>query len=200
MKLFYSPSSPFVRKVMVVAHEVGLADTIEKIPASAHPVNRDAALVAKNPLGKVPSAILEDGSVIYDSRVIAEYLDTKAGGRLFPKDGAARWRALAQQALGDGMLDAGVLIRYERTARPAEIQWDTWDEKQRQKMLGGLDVIEGMVPQLQQLTIGSIAIGCALGYLDFRFNDINWRVRCPEAARWYADFSARPSMQATKPE
>lgn len=111
MKLFYSPTSPFVRKVMVVAHELGLADRLERLPSAAHPVNRDKSIISHNPLGQVPTLLTDDGQVLADSRVICEYLDDLAGGGLFPKAGAARWRALVDQTLGDGLLGAALLAR-----------------------------------------------------------------------------------------
>lgn len=198
MKLFYSTTSPFVRKVLVLAHELGLAEKIEKIPAKAHPVNREVSLVAKNPLGKVPALILEDGGVLYDSRVIAEYLDHVGGGGFFPAAGAARWRTLTEQALADGLLDAALLIRYERFVRPPDRQWKDWEKGQFEKVETALGAIEGLIPQLG-FTIGAITIACALGYLDFRYPELGWRQDHPKAARWFAEFEKRPSMQVTMP-
>src|SRR5260221_10537422 len=114
MKLFFSPASPFVRKVLVVAIELGMEGRIERLPSAVHPVNRDQAVVAKNPLGQVPTLLLDDGTPLHDSRVICEYLDAQAGGaRLFPAPGAARWQALTEQSVADGLLDAAILSRYE---------------------------------------------------------------------------------------
>src|SRR5690606_38776840 len=113
MKIYFSPASPFVRKCMAVAHETGLVDRIEKLPSAANPVNRDRTVIASNPLGQVPTLITDDGQALYDSRVICEYLDDLGGGKLFPATGKARWQALADQALADGILGAALLARYE---------------------------------------------------------------------------------------
>ena len=200
MKLYHSASSPFVRKVMVCAHELGLASRIELIPSAAHPVNRDAALVAANPLGKVPAFVTEDGTVLYDSRVICEYLDHLAGGALFPPAGTMRWRALRDQALGDGLLDAAVLTRYEAAVRPEPYRWPAWTDGQLAKIESGLAVIEVDAERYgERVDIGTITIACALGYLDFRFADLGWRNAHPHAAAWFARFAERPSMAASAP-
>ena len=124
MKLFFSPTSPYVRKCLIAAHELGLVDRIQLLPSSAHPVQRDARIIASNPLGKVPTLITDQGQALYDSRVICEYLDQLAGGgKLFPAAGPARWSALTLQALGDGILDGALLARYEDAARPEPLRW-----------------------------------------------------------------------------
>ncbi|MCJ9712167.1 glutathione S-transferase N-terminal domain-containing protein, partial [Bordetella hinzii] len=124
MKLLYAPTSPYVRKVMVCAHLTGQAGRIQWLDSAAHPIRRDARIAAHNPLAKVPTLILDNGQALYDSRVICEYLASSAGDEhLFPATGAARWQALTWQALGDGLLDAALLARYEHTARPADRQW-----------------------------------------------------------------------------
>ena len=200
MKLYHSSSSPFVRKVMVSSHELGLVSRIELVPAAAHPVNRDAGVVAVNPLGKVPAFVSDDGTVLYDSRVICEYLDREGGGALFPAAGALRWRALRDQALGDGLLDAAVLARYEAAVRPEPYRWQAWSDGQLAKIASCLAAIEADADGYgERVDIGTITIGCALGYLDFRFADLDWRDAQPHAAAWFARFSARPSMQATAP-
>lgn len=200
MKLFYSATSPFVRKCLVAAHELGLRQRVELVPAAPHPVNRDASIVAHNPLGKIPTLLTDDGAALYDSRVICEYLDSIGGGRLFPRDGAARWHALTEQALADGMLDAGVLLRYEVTARPEARRWDGWIAGQTAKLTSGLDAIEARAASLgARVDIGTIGIGCALGYLDLRFADLGWRDSHPATAAWFATFGARASMLETRP-
>ena len=198
MKIFFSPASPYVRKVMVCAAELGLA--LEKLPSAASPVNRDRTIVAENPLGKVPTFLTDDGTALYDSRVICEYLDTKGGGKLFPREGDARWRALVEQALADGLLDAALLARYEGTLRPAELRWDAWVAGQMDKIATSLDRMEHSTAGFAgRVDIGTIATGCALGYLDFRFPDLGWRTRHPNLAAWLAEFGRRPAMQATAP-
>jgi glutathione S-transferase len=201
VQLFHAPTSPFVRKVMVVAQEAGLLDAIEIVFNAASPVARDAVLAARNPLGKIPVLVLEDGSTLYDSRVICEYLAALGGvDTLFPPAGPARWQALTQQALGDGLLDAALVARYEAVMRPEELRWPAWREAQLAKIHGALEQIEALVPALgETMTIGTISLGCALGYLDFRYADLDWRREAPQAARWFAAFDARPSMAATRP-
>lgn len=201
MKLIHAPTSPFVRKVMAVVLELGFADkvAIEFNPAS--PLQRDPALVDHNPLGKIPALILDDGTTLFDSPVICEYLAASAGDTvLFPPAGPARWAALTQQALGDGLLDAAIANRYETVMRPADLRWPGWTEAQLAKVRGALDRIEALAPTLPETpTIGTITLGCALGYLDFRYADLNWREGRPAAAAWFAAFDARPSMAETRP-
>ena len=197
MKIFFSPTSPYVRKCMVSAHELGLVDRIELLPANAHPVQRDATIIASNPLGKVPTLITDDGTVLYDSRVICEYLDDLAGGTLFPRSGAARWAALSLQSLADGMLDAALLARYETAARPEALRWNDWLAGQLDKVATSLASLEGNTPRLhERIDIGTLSLGCALGYLDLRFADLSWRQRHPNVAHWAARLEKRPSMLA----
>ena len=198
MKLYFSPFSPYVRKCLVVAHELGLDARITLLPSSAHPVTRDQAIIANNPLGKVPTLLTDDGQALYDSRVICEYLDDLGRGSLFPKTGAARWQALKLHALADGMLDAALLARYEDVARPEAIRWKEWRAGQLDKVETSLAYLESDARALSEhADIGMLTIGCALWYLDVRFTELNWRVRYPKVAQWYAAFSQRPSMQAT---
>ncbi len=198
MKLYFSPTSPYVRKCLVVAHELGLVGRIELIAGNAHPVNRDAAIIANNPLGKVPTLICDDGRALYDSRVICEYLDDLGGGALFPRQGAARWQALTLQALADGMLDAALLARYEDAVRPEALRWADWRAGQLDKVATSLAALDAAPGQLQgRVDIGTLALGCALGYLDLRFSDLGWRERYPTVAKWAAGLCNRPSMQAS---
>jgi len=201
MKLYYSNTSPYVRKVMVVAHERVLIDRIETLPASATPVNHNGTLAAVNPLGKVPALVLEDGTALYDSPVIAEYLDALDGAPvLLPASGPARWAALRQQAAADGLLDASILIRYERALRPAEKQWEAWVDGQMLKIRQTLDGLEQEAAKFgSQPTIGTITVACALAYLDFRFAEEGWRTTRPALAAFYEAFAARASMVATAP-
>lgn len=200
MKLFYSGASPYVRKCMVVAYEVGLAARIEHLAAAAHPVNRDQNIVRNNPLGKVPTLIADDGTVLYDSRVICEYLDDLGGGKLFPKTGAQRWQVLTEQSLGDGILDAALLARYEGAMRPEALRWADWTAGQLDKIQCGLAAIDATADTLaDRVDIGTITLACVLGYLDLRFADLAWRVKYTRAAAWFERFNARAAMQATLP-
>jgi glutathione S-transferase len=196
MKLFFSPTSPYVRKCLAAAHELGLAGRIELLPSKASPVLGDASIAPHNPLGKVPTLITDDGQALYDSRVICEYLDALAGGILFPQ-GQARWNALTLQALGDGMLDASLLARYEEALRPEALRWADWRSGQIDKVRAALRTLESGTPPLDDTVhIGSIAVGCALWYLDLRFADLAWREQAPTLAQWWAGFGSRPSMTA----
>ena len=200
MKIFYAAASPYVRKCLVGAHELGLYDRIERLPANAHPVNRDRNIVARNPLGKIPTLIADDGTALYDSRVIFEYLNDLAGGDLIPRHGSERWSVLVEQALADGMLDAALLARYENVLRPEALRWGDWTAGQLDKIATGLAALEERAPQFgDRVDLGTIAFGCVLGYLDFRFPTIAWRDRHPNAAAWFEWFGARDSMAATRP-
>jgi glutathione S-transferase len=201
MKLYYSPASPFVRKVLVCAYEHGLDGRIEQVPTKVLPTepNRDYAKVT--PLMKLPSLETDDGTVLFDSVVICEYLDSLSkGARFFPKEGAARWRALRLHALADGILEAAVLTRYETAVRPAELRWDTWIQGQLLKVDQALDVLEKDAAQLDGLDIGTIATACALGYLDFRYAERKWRDKRPQLARWHESIARRPSFEKTVPK
>jgi|APTNR8051073442_1049403.scaffolds.fasta_scaffold28032_2 glutathione S-transferase len=199
MKLRYTPTSPYVRKVTVTAHERGLDGRIERIPTDVWDPNSDIG--RDNPLGKVPALTTDDGLVLYDSPVICEYLDSVGDGpRLFPATGVERWIALRRAALGDGILDAGV-ARLLEGRREEALRSATWVARQAGKVAAGLDALEAEAGDLDApLTIGHIAIAAALGFLDFRFAAEDWRPTRPALARWYETFAARPSMQATVPQ
>ena len=201
MKIYFSPASPFVRKCMVVAHELGIADRIEKLPSAAGPVQRDAQIIETNPLGQVPTFLCDDGTALYDSRVICEYLNAQQRGAIFPPDEPARWQRLTELALGDGMTAAALLARYETVLRPEPLRWNEWTEGQLGKVYSGLGWLESAAPSFgERVDIGTIAFGCALGYMDFRFPAVDWRARAPATARWFEAFNRRPSMQATLPQ
>jgi glutathione S-transferase len=199
MKLHWSPRSPFVRKVMVVAHELGLVDRIVCVRTVAATTKPHAELMRDNPLSKIPTLVLDDGTVIYDSPVICEYLDGLTGApKLHPAEPKARLVALRRQALGDGFLDLLVLLRDERLrANPSEVH--TASAAARKAAV--LDALEAEAPALgaAPFGIGHIAIGCALSYLDFRYADEDWRNAHPRIAGWHAGFAARPSVRATEP-
>ena len=201
MKLLYARTSPYVRKVLVLAHETGQAEAIETVPVDATPIERNPETVRHNPLGKVPTLITADGTALFDSRVICEYLDSRSSGvRLFP-EGEARWGALTRQALADGLLDAALLLRYERVMRPAPSRWDDWEAGQIAKIDGALDRMEAMLARAAGgIDIGRVATGCALGYLYFRYPFLDWRTGRPAATVWYAAFSQRSSMLHTAPD
>jgi glutathione S-transferase len=199
MKLYFSPASPYARKVRVSAFELGLAARIELLPVTLSPISPNAQLREHNPLGKIPVLLTESGEALYDSPVICEYLDALAGGgRLWPPAGPARWRALRRQALADGITDAAVLVRYEQTVRPEALRWSEWIEGQRLKIRTALaelesDSLEG------PFDIGAISIACALGYLDLRFAEERWREHQPRLAGWLATLAQRPSLASTTP-
>jgi glutathione S-transferase len=197
MQIYFSPASPYVRKVMVVAHELGLADRIERLPSAAGPVVRDATIRRHNPIGQVPTFLTDDGTVLYDSRVICEYLDDLGGGGFFGS-GDARWRTLTDAALGDGLLGAALLARYEAVLRPEPLRWDDWTRGQMEKITDALDRMEAMDLD-GRVDIATVTFACGLGYLDFRFPDVDWRSAHPRLAAWYAAFSQRPSLVATQP-
>ncbi len=203
MKLYYSPASPFVRKVMVCAALRGLNKKIEHLPSAAGPVKRDRTIVARNPSGKVPTMLLDDGTPIYDSRVICEFLDSIGRApKLFPAKGAARWSALTLASLADEALDAAILCRYEAVVRPKSKQWPDWAKGQMEKITGTVDELEKTwLKHLRgSLDIGTITAGCLLGYLDFRFGDYDWRKTHPKLAAWYKKFAKTPAMAATAPK
>ena len=198
MKLRFSPTSPYVRKVMVVAHETGLAGRIELVSTNVWDPATDIA--RDNPLGKVPTLIAEDGTALFDSPVICEYLDTlHKGARLFPDADDGRWAVLRLQALCDGVLDAAIL-RLLEGKREAAQQSPAWIERQKRVIGRGLDALEADVTALTRMNIGTIAAGVTLGYLDFRFGVDNWRSTRPKLAAWYESFAKRPSMGATAPK
>ncbi|SHJ86989.1 Glutathione S-transferase [Roseomonas rosea] len=198
MKLHWSPRSPFVRKVMIAAHELGLADRIRTVRTVVRMGKPNEALLPDNPLSKIPTLVLDDGRVLFDSLTIIEYLDHLAGGRLFPA-GEARFGALTRHALGNGFLDLLILFRNERD-KPAERQTAEWLESFAAKVRATLDHLEREAPALSAapFDVGHVAIGCALSYLDFRFADLPWREGRPGIAAWHAGFAARPSARATE--
>lgn len=197
MKIRFSPTSPYVRKVMICAIELGLADRIAK--KATNPWDPDTDLPDDNPIGKVPALILEDGTVYFDSRVICEYLDSLTGsGRLFPV-GDARWAALRLQAMADGILDASVARFLEAKRDPGQ-RSQAWLARQRDIVHRTLDAMEKEVQAWgDAVNIGQAAAGAALGYVDFRFADDSWRQGRPALDAWYAGFSQRPSMLQTVP-
>ncbi len=200
MKLFYSATSPYVRKVMVVLHETKQLDDVALEAMKTTPIAPDATLLAKNPLAKVPALERPDGPTLYDSRVICAYLDDRAGGTLYPT-GARRWDALTLEATADGILDAALAMTYEERLRPEDKRWPEWVEGQWDKIARACAALNTrwMSHLSGPLDIGQIAVGCALGYVDLRHDARGWRTGNDALAAWYAKFDSRPAMQATVP-
>lgn len=200
MKLFYSGASPYARKVLVAAHELGIADRIDLVTATVSPTGTGGEVAALNPLGKVPTLVTDDGRALYDSRVILEYLDTLTPRTLLPAAGEARFAALTLCAAADGLLDAALLARYEAALRPEPLRWAEWIEGQMGKIRRALDLFEA-TPLAGDGPAGvvEIAVACCLGYLDFRFAHEPWREGRPKLAAFYAAFSTRPAWPLTDP-
>ncbi|GJE19173.1 glutathione S-transferase family protein [Methylobacterium marchantiae] len=200
MKLFHSHFSPFARKVMACAHVLGIADRIALLPSAAHPVKRDGTILAHHPMAQVPTLLDDEGHALADSRVICEYLDARAGGKLFPPAGPARWSALNAQSIADGILDAALLIRYELTARDASERSVAWMDGQEAKIVSALAALDSEAESFaDRIDIGTISIACALGYLDLRFAELGWKRSHPDLAAWFTRFAEHPAMLATRP-
>jgi glutathione S-transferase len=198
LKLHWSPKSPYVRKVMICAHELGVVDRLELVRSVAAMLKPNVRLMEDNPLSKIPTLVRDDGFALFDSVVICEYLDDLAQGNLFPKQGADKWQALRWHALGDGLLDALILWRNERER---EVPLGTLMEAFELKVRAALKVLDDEAQALAEtdLSIGHVTIGCALGYLDYRFDTLGWRAIAPRLAEWQADIARRPSFQSTEP-
>jgi glutathione S-transferase len=196
MKLAYSPASPYVRKVTACAIKRGINDKIERLKIGT----TDPALLQYNALSKVPTLITDDGVSIFDSPVICEYLDSIGSApKLFPPAGQARWKALTQEALADGILDATQPRRRELTLPQDEGRKD-YIALQQGKVTRAVDVFEKEAGSLGTLdTIGEITIGCALGYLDFRYANEPWRPGHPKLEAWYAKVAKLPPLADTVP-
>ena len=201
MKLYANKASPFARKVRVLVRETGLAGRVEEVETVVSPIAANETLARDNPLVKIPALVTDSGETLFDSRVICEYLDTLHTGRkLFPASGPQRFIALRRQSLTDGILDAAVLCRYETAVRPEALRWKEWIEGQKRKIFGGLAVLEAEVGSwADEFNIGQVGTACALGYLDFRFADWDWRGGHPQLKGWFERVCARPSVAATKP-
>lgn len=198
MKLHWSPKSPYVRKVMVCARELGLEDRMELVRSVAAMLKPNERLMQDNPLSKIPTLVLDDGFTLFDSVVICEYLNELGGGSLFPPQGAGKWQALRWHALGDGLLDLLILWRNERErVLPLQALLDAFETK-AQAALRQLDD-EAQALDETIFSIGHVALGCALGYLDHRFDSLDWRRVAPRLAAWFAEVRARPSFQSTEP-
>jgi glutathione S-transferase len=197
MVLRSSPPSPFGRKITIAAAILGLADRIEVVAADTN--DPQEPLRRQNPLGKIPTLVLEDGTALYDSRVILEYLDLLAGGgRIIPQAPGPRFAALAMQALGDGLMDASILQIYETRFREPNKYSAKWLDHQDGKAARAVAALEAAPPSEGARDVGAIAVACALGYLDLRFAG-RWRAARPRLVRWLDSFAAGvPAFAATR--
>jgi glutathione S-transferase len=201
MKLFHAPASPFVRKVMVLLHEAGATDRVTLVPVSGTPLDPGTLPVDRNPLGKIPALERPEGPTLYDSRVITRYLDDILRARLYPA-APHLWDTLVIEATGDGIAEAAVLMRYEMHVRPEPFRSPDWADAQWGKIARATAALEERwLSHLSGPTdMGQVAVGCALGYLDFRHADRPWRDQHPALAAWYDRFAERPAMRATAPK
>jgi glutathione S-transferase len=201
VKLLYSPNSPYARKARIIIIELGLQKMVEDVIVT---LPADEKIRAVNPLGKIPALILDDGSAIYDSPVICEYLDELGGGHFFPraklfKSAEGRWRALTLQALGDGLADA-VVRRNQEMRLPEDKRSAGVIAHQTKAIEAAFAVADRAAPKFPESpTIGELAIACAIGYLDIRAPNDGWRDRYKQLASWLEKFSRYPSVEATKP-
>ncbi|KUJ73163.1 hypothetical protein AVO45_15590 [Ruegeria marisrubri] len=200
-RLYYSPASPFARKVRVAILEKGLEDRFELVDVATSPLDTDPELAARNPLGKIPCLQCADGRVIYDSRVILRFIDSLGDEvRLYP-DGDAAFDRLTLESLAEGVIEAALLCVYERRFRDAAHVSEAWLDGQAEKITRALDWFEAHVPEALDDRFDAAAIGlaCALGYLDFRQPIDDWRTGRPRLTTWYKTVSERPSIVQTRP-
>lgn len=200
MKLAYSATSPYVRKVMVLLHETGQLDDVALTEIATTPMAPSAPLVSQNPLGKVPALERDEGPALFDSRVICAFLDDRAQAGLYGK-GARHWEIRTLEATADGILDAALLMVYETRLRDEDERSEAWVEAQWAKIAQAVAALNTRrISHLSgTLDMGQIAVGCALGYLDLRHDARAWRHGNDALARWFDTFDSRPSMQATAP-
>jgi glutathione S-transferase len=202
MKLLYAPQSPFSRKVRAAAIELGLSDRIDVEYAEVVPGKPNRSFGGSvNPLRKIPALLTDDGTTIFDSTVICEYLDDLGGGGvIIPRDRPARWRVLTHHALAQGICEAAILVRYETWLRPEANRWSVWTDDQWDKINSGLEWFEHNPVALQEpVSIAHLALGSALGYIDFRWPVENWRKRFGLVGRWFERLEQRPSFSLTRP-
>jgi glutathione S-transferase len=198
MQLHWSPKSPYVRKVMVCAHELGLVPQLALVRSVAAMLKPNAQLMQDNPLSKIPTLVLDNGQTLFDSAVICEYLNDQARGSLFPQDPVLKWPALRWHAFGDGLLDALILWRNERERAAPLAPLLAAFELKTQASLAQLDQEASALAQAP-LCIGQITVACALGYIDYRFSDLGWRQQAPQLAAWHGHVVQRASFKATEP-
>ncbi len=200
MQLFYSRTSPFARKAIVLLRETGQDDDVDLVAAAGSPVDAAKMPTVHNPLGKIPALVRDDGPALFDSRVICQFLDARAGGQLYPA-APRRWDCLTLEAMADGMVDAAILMVYETKLRPEGTRFDAWTEGQWAKVARALQALEAnwIAYLAGPLDMGQVALGCALSYIDFRLAPRHWRAGHPRLAAWEATLAARDSMKATAP-
>lgn len=197
MKLLYQTHSPYARKVLVAAHELGLARSVEVIHHETSPTRQNAEVFALNPLGKVPVLLCDDGRVLFDSNVICDYLDNLDGRpALIPSRPKQRYQALQWQALAQGIADAGIAVRWETERRPESLRWPAMRDGQLQKVVAACDFLEREIVANDTVDIGAIALATTLSWIEFR-NVYAFRAARPCLSSWYDVFCARPSMRAT---
>ena len=200
MKLYHSATSPYVRKVMLVLYLKGLVEKVQLVPGSGTPLAPNRQTLSANPLGKVPCLVTDAGEALYDSRVICRYLDSLSGGGLYATD-AGQFAVLTREAAADGMMDSGISAVYETRLRAPAMQVSAVRDAWLAKITRTLGVLEGQAASLDApVRIDHIAIASALGYLDLRFDHLNWRSSAPGLAAWFADFRETPAMLATAPK
>lgn len=198
MKLHWSPKSPYVRKVMMCAQELQVTDRLTLVRSVAAMLKPNPAIMQDNPLSKIPTLVLDDGMVLFDSSVICQYLNELVQGPLIANTGPARWQALRWEAFGDGLLDVLILWRNEREREhPIQVLVEAFELKTH----AALKRLESEVPALEAATfgLGHVSLCCALGYLDYRFDALGWRNEAPGLARWYAEMQKKPSVKSTEP-
>jgi len=201
MKLITADASPFGRKCRFIVHELNLQRRVEIVdPGAITPVAINKDVIQANPLGMIPALVLANGEALFDSRVIAEYLNHSGHGNLFPDSADEKFRSLKLQALADGILDISIALRYETALRPEQLHWPEWIEHQCLAINRGLGALNELCPEFSaQKTIGEITVACALGYRDFRFEEIDWRTDNPALAKWFDAASQWDSMRKTIP-
>ena len=196
MKLYWSPNSPYARKVVVVTKEMQIDDSVEMIETSAIPTKANEVLSALNPLTRIPTLQLRTGEILFDSSAICDYLNEFSDGGLLPEPGPTRRQVLKLELYGVDIMDRAVVCRQE-TLRPESLRWSGWVDAQFDRIGKVLDTLNTNVPPLNP-DLGTITIGCALEYLDFRFRDRPWRWERPKLSAWHEQFALRPSMASTR--
>ncbi|MEM6743365.1 MAG: glutathione S-transferase family protein [Pseudomonadota bacterium] len=200
MRLRHAKASPFVRKVMVAFEELGKTGEVTLEDGASSPLAPNEGNVEVSPLGKIPALILADGTTLYDSRVITRWLDAEFGGELYPDGGPALWDCLVREATADGVMEAALAVVYEGRLREEGQRSEAWVAGQRAKIARVMDLYDAEIERLSgKCDMGALAVACALGYVDFRLTDWDWRQGRPKLARWADEMLARPSLTATAP-